>query len=134
MHEWDVEQGFPEVYMPYALAKKYPTACLEPGWKWIFPSRQRRKDNRSGKVWRHHVSEESFARALKSAQRRAGIDKAGAPHALRHSFATHLVESGTDIQTVQQLMGHKDVETTMRYVHVQPTLGKSIRSPVDTLG
>jgi integron integrase len=133
VHRQDVEQGFPEVYLPYALARKYPNACQDAGWKWVFPARQRRRDKRSGKVWRHHISEEQFAKALKVAQRNAEIDKMGVPHSLRHTFATHLVEAGTDIQVVQKLMGHKDVETTMRYVHSRPKLGDTIKSPVDRL-
>ena len=133
VHRFDVEQGYEKVYMPYALARKYPNACREAGWKWVFPSRQRSRDKRSGAVWRHHIDEKQFANAIKVAQRHAGIDKQGVPHSLRHSFATHLVESGTDIQTVQKLMGHKDIETTMRYVHVQLKPGASVKSPVDTL-
>lgn len=133
-HRLDVEEGFAQVYLPHALAKKYPNACQDAAWKWVFPSRQRNRDKRSGTVWRHHIAEEQFAVALKVALRHAKIDKNGVPHSLRHSFATHLVESGTDIQTVQKLMGHKDVETTMRYVHIRPTLGKTVKSPVDTLG
>jgi integron integrase len=133
IHQFDMQQGYEQVYMPYALARKYPNACREAGWKWVFPSRQRSRDKRSGIVWRHHIAEEQFANALKAAQRHAGIDKQGVPHSLRHSFATHLVESGTDIQTVQKLMGHKDIETTMRYVHVQLKPGENVKSPVDTL-
>jgi len=133
MHRLDVEQGFEQVYLPYALARKYPNACKEPAWKWVFPSRQRARDKRSGQLWRHHISEEQFAGAFKVALRHAEIPKNGVPHSLRHSFATHLVEAGTDIQTVQKLMGHKDVETTMRYVHVTPQLGTSVKSPIDSL-
>ncbi len=132
-HRLDVEEGFAQVYMPHALAKKYPNACQDAAWKWVFPSRQRNRDKRSGTVWRHHIAEEQFAAALKVALRHAKIDKNGVPHSLRHSFATHLVESGTDIQTVQKLMGHKDIETTMRYVHIRPKLGETVKSPVDTL-
>jgi site-specific recombinase XerD len=133
IHRLDVEEGFEQVYMPYALARKYPNACKDPAWKWVFPSRQRSRDKRTGTVWRHHISEEQFAGALKAAQRRAGIDKNGVPHSLRHSFATHLIEAGTDIKTVQKLMGHKDVETTMRYIHVKPKLGQTVKSPADVL-
>lgn len=133
LHRLDVEEGFEQVYMPHALAKKYPNACKDAAWKWVFPSRQRSRDKRSGMVWRHHIAEQQFAVALKVAQRHAGIDKNGVPHSLRHSFATHLVESGTDIQTVQKLMGHKDIETTMRYVHIRPKLGETVKSPVDVL-
>ena len=123
VHRQDVKQGYPEVYLPHALARKYPNACQDAGWKWVFPARQRR----------HHISEEQFAKALKAAQRNAGIDKLGVPHSLRHSFATHLVEAGTDVQVVQKLMGHKDIETTMRYVHSRPKLGETIKNPVDLL-
>ena len=134
MHRMDVEEGYEQVYLPYALAKKYPNACQDAAWKWVFPSRQRSLDKRSGTAWRHHISEEQFAGALKVAQRHAEIDKNGVPHSLRHSFATHLVEAGTDIPTVQKLMGHKDVETTMGYVHVTQKLGETVRSPADTFG
>lgn len=132
-HRMDVEAGFEQVYLPFALAKKYPNACRELAWKWVFPSRQRCKDKRSGNVWRHHIAEEQFSTALKVALRHAGIHKHGVPHSLRHSFATHLVEAGTDIQTVQKLMGHKDIETTMKYVHVTHQLGDTVVSPVDSL-
>jgi site-specific recombinase XerD len=84
-------------------------------------------------VWRHHIAEEQFANALKIAQRNAGIDKQGVPHSLRHSFATHLVQSGTDIQTVQELMGHQDIETTLKYVHVPFKPGTTVKSPLDLL-
>jgi len=134
MHRMDVEEGYEQVYLPHALAKKYPNACQDAAWKWVFPSRQRSLDKRSGTAWRHHISEEQFAGALKVAQRHAEIDKNGVPHSLRHSFATHLVEAGTDIPTVQKLMGHKDVETTMGYVHVTQKLGETVRSPADTFG
>lgn len=132
-HRMDVDEGFEQVYLPFALAKKYPNACKELAWKWVFPSRQRSKDKRSGRVWRHHIAEEQFANALKVAMRHAEIQKNGVPHSLRHSFATHLVEGGTDIQTVQKLMGHKDIETTMKYVHVSQRLGQTVMSPVDSL-
>ncbi|MDB4614104.1 integron integrase [bacterium] len=133
LHRIDVDAGFEQVYMPFALARKYPTACKDLAWKWVFPSRQRSKDKRSGQVWRHHIAEEQFASALKVALRHAEIHKHGVPHSLRHSFATHLVEGGTDVQTVQKLMGHKDIETTMKYVHVSHELGQSVMSPVDSL-
>ncbi len=133
MHRLDVEEGYEQVYMPHALAKKYANACKDAAWKWVFPSRQRSIDKRSGMTWRHHIAEEQFAVALKVAQRHAEIDKNGVPHSLRHSFVTHLVESGADIQTVQKLMGHKDIETTMRYVHIRPKLGETVKSPVDLL-
>lgn len=134
LHRLDVDEGFEQVYMPNALARKYPSACKEAAWKWVFPAERRCIDKRSGQMWRHHIGEEQFRNALKKSQRQAGIDKNGVAHSLRHSFATHLVEAGTDVQTIQKLMGHKDVETTMRYIHVQPKLGVHVRSPVDTLG
>lgn len=133
LHERDIEDGYEQVYMPHALAKKYPNACKEAAWKWVFPSRQRNFDKRSGQLWRHHIGEEQFATAIKEAQRRAVIDKNGVPHSLRHSFATHLVEDGTDIQTVQKLMGHQDVETTLKYVHFKPKLGETVKSPIDRM-
>lgn len=132
-HRIDVDEGYEQVYLPYALARKYPNACKELAWKWVFPSNQRSRDKRSGQLWRHHIAEQQFANAFKTALRLSEIPKNGVPHSLRHSFATHLIESGTDIQTVQKLMGHKDVETTMGYVHTSQVLGKSIKSPMDTL-
>ena len=133
LHERDVQEGFGEVYLPFALKKKYPNAASEYAWKWIFPSSQYRKDPRSGTTWRHHVSEAYFAVACKAAAKRAQIDKHVAPHALRHSFATHMLESGSDIRTVQELLGHKDVKTTMIYTHVMNRPGLSVVSPMDRL-
>ncbi|QDV22268.1 integron integrase [Aureliella helgolandensis] len=130
-HEMDVEQGFAQVYMPYALSKKYPNACRELAWKWIFPSRQRSRDKRSGIAWRHHIGAEQFTTTFKRALRLSEILKNGVPHSLRHSFATHMIEGGADIQTVQKLMGHKDVKTTLGYVHVTEKLGVTIHSPID---
>lgn len=132
-HQEDLDEGFDKVYLPYALSRKYPNAGREVGWRWVFPSRQRSLDKRSGNIWRHHISEEQFANALKAAQKAAGITKNGVPHSLRHSFATHLVEDGTDLPTVQQLMGHKDIETTMQYVHVEIGFGGRLQSPIDRL-
>ncbi|TWU08589.1 integron integrase [Allorhodopirellula heiligendammensis] len=132
-HQQDLEEGFDKVYLPFALARKYPNAGREVGWRWVFPSRQRARDKRSGNVWRHHIGEEQFANALKAAQKAAGITKNGAPHSLRHSFATHLVEDGTDLPSVQTLMGHKDIETTMTYVHVEVGFDGRLQSPIDRL-
>jgi site-specific recombinase XerD len=132
-HEIDLEQGFDRVYLPYALERKYPNAGKELAWKWGFPARQRRRDPRSGVVWRHHISEEQFSNAFKRAVRLCKINKHAVPHSLRHSFATQLLQSGTDIQTVQQLMGHKDVKTTMKYIHVMNKPGINSTSPADLL-
>lgn len=129
----DIEEGFDKVYLPFALSRKYPNAGRDVGWRWVFPSRQRSRDKRSGNVWRHHLSEQQFANALKAAQKAAGIVKNGVPHSLRHSFATHLVEDGTDLPTVQKLMGHKDIETTMKYVHVDIGFDRDLQSPIDRL-
>ncbi len=134
MHRMDVDAGYTRVYLPYALARKYPNAGQEVGWKWVFPSRQRSLDKRSGQMWRHHIAEEQFANAFKAALKLSGIVKNGVPHSLRHSFATHLVESGTDLPTIQKLMGHKDIQTTMGYIHVSQKFGVDLKSPMDTLG
>ncbi|MCR9296602.1 MAG: integron integrase [bacterium] len=133
-HEIDLQQGFGEVYLPFALERKYPHANQRFCWQFVFPSRQRARDRRSGKIRRHHVSNDVFGSAFKRALRICGIEKNAVPHSLRHSFATHLLESGIDIQTVQKLMGHKDVKTTMRYIHVLQKPGHGIRSPADLIG
>ncbi|WP_404308175.1 integron integrase [Neorhodopirellula lusitana] len=132
-HQRDLEEGYDKVYLPFALSRKYPNAGREVGWSWVFPSRQRSRDKRSGIVWRHHISESLFAMALKAAQKAAGITKNGVPHSLRHSFATHLVDDGTDLPSVQKLMGHKDIETTMNYVHVEVNFDGRLQSPIDRL-
>ncbi|WP_430452257.1 integron integrase [Rhodopirellula europaea] len=132
-HQQDLEEGHDKVYLPFALSRKYPNAGREVGWRWVFPSRQRSRDKRSGIVWRHHIAEAQFSDALKASRKAAGITKNGVPHSLRHSFATHLVEDGTDLPTVQKLMGHKDIETTMSYVHVSVAFDSRLQSPVDRL-
>ena len=132
-HEADLRAGFGVVYLPSALAKKYPSAGQEFGWQYLFPSRQRTKDPRSSAFRRHYVSDGLFCGRFKSALKKCGIAKAATPHSLRHSFATHLLQRGADIRTVQELLGHKDVATTMIYTHVLNRAGVSTTSPLDTL-
>ena len=131
LHEQDLQEGFGEVYLPFALARKYPQAGREWGWQYVFPASQRSLDPRSGKERRHHIDEQSLQRAVKKALREAGIHKPASCHTLRHSFATHLLQAGYDIRTVQELLGHKDVSTTMIYTHVLNRGGKGVRSPLD---
>jgi integron integrase len=128
----DLEAGYGEVHLPYALARKYPQAAKEWGWQYVFPAGSRSIDPRSGKERRHHVSENAVQVAVKRAVSSAGVVKRGSCHTFRHSFATHLLEDGYDIRTVQELLGHKDVRTTMIYTHVLNRGGKGVRSPLDS--
>jgi integron integrase len=130
-HKDDLQHGHGEVYLPYALDRKYPTAATEWKWQYVFPSGKLSRDPRSGTVRRHHVSEDSVQRAVKLAIKQAGLTKFGSCHTLRHSFATHVLEAGYDIRTVQELLGHKDVRTTMIYTHVLNRGGRGVRSPLD---
>jgi len=133
LHRQDCNEGFGEVYLPDALDRKYPNAAREIIWQYVFPASKVSRDPRSGKYRRHHLNERSLQKRVKQATQLAGINKKVNCHALRHSFATHLLESGYDIRTVQELLGHSDVSTTMIYTHVLNKGGMGVVSPIDQI-
>ncbi len=134
LHDRDLADGHGEVYLPHALNRKYPGAGKEWGWQYMFPSRDLSTDPLTGTVRRHHVDPSVINKAIKIAARRAGLTKQISAHTFRHSFATHLLQRGTDIRTIQALLGHRDVSTTMIYTHILQQGGQGVPSPLDDLG
>jgi integron integrase len=131
LHQRDLAEGYGRVWLPDALARKYPQADREWAWQYVFPAARRGVDPRDGQVRRHHLHETVIQRAVREAARQAGLTKPVSPHTFRHAFATHLLEDGQDIRTVQELLGHANVETTMVYTHVLNRGGRGVRSPLD---
>lgn len=133
LHTQDLEEGYGEVYLPNAIARKYKKASVSIGWQYLFPSKVRSKDPRSGKTMRHHIDKSGLQKAVARAKESANIDKRVSPHTLRHSFATHMLEKGENIRLLQKLLGHKDVKTTEIYTHVMNKSHEGIKSPLDDI-
>jgi len=133
IHRQDLEEGYGSVYLPYALERKYKNASREWGWQYVFPSGKRSEDPESHIIRRHHSDEKNLQRAIKQAAARLGLPGKVSSHTFRHCFATHLLENGSDIRTVQELLGHSDIKTTMIYTHVLQRGGRGVRSPLDRM-
>ena len=133
LHEQDRADGFGAVWLPYALDRKQPAAATEWSWQYLFPAVRRSLDPRDGTTRRHHLDESTLQKSVRTAVQRANIAKPAGCHSLRHSFATHLLEDGYDIRTIQELLGHAHLKTTMIYTHVLNTGGRAVRSPLETL-
>ena len=133
LHKLDIKTGNIEVKLPDALYRKYPKASKEWGWQWVLPAKTPYIDKDNKNVYRHHIHQSVIQKAIKQARQKAGITKPASVHTLRHSFATHLLESGCSIRIIQELLGHKDISTTMVYTHISSDLRDSISSPLDRL-
>jgi integron integrase len=132
LHQKDEEDGFGEVYLPHAIERKYPSAKHDIKWKYLFPMQKLSTDPRTKKIRRHHILEKTLGRNIRQAVQKAGINKRVTSHTFRHSYATHLLQSGVDLRSIQELLGHKSVETTMIYTHVVKEMNKAeIISPLD---